>query len=96
MKKIFKDDPQAIEKLKDRIFHIEKVIKNMKDTNDNYKKYGMEWALKNVSADILRSYANDMGYSWNKHKIYPGYMLSNARSNLSSAKKRLSILNRNN
>lgn len=92
MKPIFSDDPQAIEKLQAKIEYLENMQKHMKHCNSNYKKYGMEWAIKNISADTLRCYSSDMAYSWNKGKIYPGWALTNNSATIRTAKKRLAQL----
>lgn len=92
MKPIFSDDPQAIEKLSNKIEILERDQAFMKEINKGYKKHGKEWVKTKVSLDTYHFYIRETEYSWNKGKFFPTWALTNNGSTIRTAKKRLEQL----
>ena len=92
MKPIFSNDPEAIQKLAQKIAQLEGEQEFMKMINAGYKKHGIEWVQGKVSPETYRFYQSGLHYSLNKNRFYPAWALSNNSAVIRSTKKRLAQL----
>jgi hypothetical protein len=94
---ISSDDPQAIEKLKEKIKALEEAQEMMKKVNSIHAKFLKNPAiletadLSDKMKEIIQNYKP--GYSWEKHPFAP-FQISNNNANITRNKKRLAELER--
>lgn len=93
---ISSDDPDAVQKLQEKLTALEKLQAKMKTTNAYYRKYqtcrGCE-GITDEEAARLDQRVKD-GYSW-ETAPYPAYALSNNNQEIHRIKKRLETLTQN-
>ena len=92
---ISSDDPDAINKLKEKLQDCQDFQDHMKKANAHYRKHGTMKGFDGISDEkavqIDKEIQND--YSWAR-KPYPDYRLSNNNAEINRLKKRIASLER--
>lgn len=93
---ISSDDPDAIEKLKDKLAALTNTQEEMKKANAYYRKHSTMKGYADISDDRAAEMDEKIknGYSWNQQP-YASYLLQNNNQNMSRIKKRIEALERN-
>lgn len=89
------DDPQAIEKLTQKLADCQKNQQNMKDKNAYFRKFGTMAGYPGISEAEARKLdiKVENAYSWNKQP-YASYELQNNNATIRSIKSRIAELTR--
>lgn len=90
---ISSDDPQAVEKLTEKLNTCEKEQQYMKSANAHYRKNGTMKGFDNISDEQAAKMDESIqgGYSW-AQVPYPSYMLTNNNAEIRRLKKRIEQL----
>lgn len=92
---IYDDDPDAIERLTERIAHLEAERERIKAFNASCRKGAPDWALlTDRERKSLESVARVAPYSLGKGGGFPGYHLTNLGGNITRQRQRLARLER--
>lgn len=95
-KPIKSDDPQAIEKLTERLETCQKYQKMMKDRNAYYRKNGTMVGCPDISEAEAKSIDKKLGYGYSSNnKPYPSYMQRRNNQEIYRLKKRIDQLTKN-
>ncbi len=90
------DDPQAVEKLTQRLDTCQKYQKMMKDRNAYYRKNGTMVGCPDISIVEAKSIDRKIGYGYSSNKKpYPSYMLKRNNQQIYRLKKRIEQLIKN-
>jgi hypothetical protein len=91
---ISSDDPEALQKLKEKLNHLETQRDKMKAINKDFKQAkGDPSKMKLIPEDQRQEIIDQVekAYSWCKQP-YPSYTLTNLGANIRTVKKRIAIL----
>ena len=89
------DDPQALEKLKEKLESKQTLQTHMKEVNSYYRKHGTARGCPGLSDEQAAKLDArvESGYSWEKAP-YPSYALTNNNSEIRRLKQRIEQLTR--
>lgn len=85
---IFDDDPDALEKLREKMAALEAVCENMKRVNAAWKKGGREAVAQLTSEALAAEIERNMG-TCRKGRPFEAYQLSNRRAEIRRCKQRI-------
>lgn len=90
---ISSDDPQAVEKLKEKLQRLQKLQTYMKTANAYYRTHGTMQGFEDLSEEKAAEIDGQVknGYSW-VTVPYAAYQLSNNNAEINRLKKRIAVL----
>mgnify|MGYP002534532853 CR=1 FL=1 len=87
------DDPNAIEKLEEKLARLERTQQTMKDINAYYRKHGTLDGCTLASEEVIRKIKADMKSSWRfSDKPFESYTLSNQNAEIRRLRGRIEEL----